>query len=191
MIKFNGLNHLAMATGDMTGTVRFWRDLIGMRLVAAMGEPGFKQYIFEMSSRDLLVFFEWPGILPINEKGHGTPSKGPLGFDHLSIGVEGADDLFELKDKLNASDIWVSEVIDHGFIHSIYTYDPNGIAVEFSCLCKTSGIDIRKTPLFTDKCCCEAAQEGPEPNPAAWPAVQNPTKEEERRIYPGDFFFME
>lgn len=34
MIKFNGINHLAMVTGDMDMTIRFWRDLLGMRLVA-------------------------------------------------------------------------------------------------------------------------------------------------------------
>ena len=41
MAKFTGVNHLAMATGDMDKTVRFWRDLVGMRLVAALGRPGF------------------------------------------------------------------------------------------------------------------------------------------------------
>jgi catechol 2,3-dioxygenase-like lactoylglutathione lyase family enzyme len=34
MVTYNGVNHLAMATGDMDMTVRFWRDLLGMRLVA-------------------------------------------------------------------------------------------------------------------------------------------------------------
>jgi catechol 2,3-dioxygenase-like lactoylglutathione lyase family enzyme len=188
-MKFSGLNHLAMATGDMDKTVRFWRDLIGMRLVAAMGRPGFKQYIFEMSPRDLLVFFEWPGIEPIEEKGHGSPKKGPFGFDHVSIGVDSPDDLFELKDKLNAADIWVSEVIDHGFVHSIYTFDPNGIPVEFSILC--GACNIRDNPVFTDKCPCEATGEGPEPNPNAWPCVKNPTKKEEQKVYEGDFFFLE
>jgi catechol 2,3-dioxygenase-like lactoylglutathione lyase family enzyme len=27
-MKFNGINHLAMATGDMDATIRFWRDLL-------------------------------------------------------------------------------------------------------------------------------------------------------------------
>jgi catechol 2,3-dioxygenase-like lactoylglutathione lyase family enzyme len=34
MVRFNGVNHLAMATGDMDTTIRYWRDLLGMRLVA-------------------------------------------------------------------------------------------------------------------------------------------------------------
>jgi len=40
LMKFNGINHLAMATGDMDATIRFWRDLLGMRLVGGLGEPG-------------------------------------------------------------------------------------------------------------------------------------------------------
>jgi hypothetical protein len=31
MIKYNGINHLAMTTGDMDKTIRFWRDLLGRR----------------------------------------------------------------------------------------------------------------------------------------------------------------
>ncbi len=34
MANLNGVNHLAMATGDMDKTIRFWRDLLGMKLVA-------------------------------------------------------------------------------------------------------------------------------------------------------------
>ena len=34
------LNHLAMVTQDMDMTIRFWRDLLGMRLVAGLGRPG-------------------------------------------------------------------------------------------------------------------------------------------------------
>ncbi|HCO94233.1 MAG TPA: hypothetical protein DIU00_09825 [Phycisphaerales bacterium] len=52
-MKFNGINHLAMATGDMNATIRFWRDLLGMRLVGALGEPGFRHEFFGISETDL------------------------------------------------------------------------------------------------------------------------------------------
>lgn len=39
-MKFNGINHLAMATRDMDRTIRFWRDLLGTRLVAGLGQNG-------------------------------------------------------------------------------------------------------------------------------------------------------
>ena len=29
-MKFNGINHFAMATGDMDATIRFWRDLLAI-----------------------------------------------------------------------------------------------------------------------------------------------------------------
>ncbi|MEE3004874.1 MAG: VOC family protein, partial [Chloroflexota bacterium] len=40
-LKFGGINHLAMVTNDMEKTVRFYRDVMGMPLVAAVGNtPG-------------------------------------------------------------------------------------------------------------------------------------------------------
>ena len=65
MTKFNGVNHLAMATGDMDQTIRFWRDLLGMWLVTGLGQPGYRHYFFEISENDLLAFFEWSGVQPV------------------------------------------------------------------------------------------------------------------------------
>ncbi len=183
MVKYNGVNHLAMATGDMDKTIRFWRDLLGMRLVAGLGHPGYRHYFFEISENDLIAFFEWSDVEPVEEKDHGRPVKGPFAFDHVSIGVETENDLWNLKDKLAAAGIWVSEVIDHGFIHSIYAHDPNGIPIEFSHNVK--GIDVRKTPQMADKAPSEITREGPEPQPGRWPAVASPTPKGERSIYPG------
>jgi len=47
MVKYTGINHLAMATRDMDTTLRFWRDLLGMRLVAGLGRPGYRHYFFQ------------------------------------------------------------------------------------------------------------------------------------------------
>lgn len=183
MIKFNGVNHLAMATGDMDRTIRFWRDLLGMRLVAGLGQPGYRHYFFEISEKDLIAFFEWPGVKPISEKEHGRPVKGPYIFDHVSFGVEREDDLWEIKDKLSAAGFWVSEVIDHGFIHSIYAFDPNGIPIEFSH--NVEGIDVRKNPSMRDIAHSATAKEGAEPHPEKWPPVKKPTPKEEWVFYPG------
>jgi catechol 2,3-dioxygenase-like lactoylglutathione lyase family enzyme len=183
MVSFNGINHLAMATGNMDATIRFWRDLIGMRLVAGLGKPGYRHYFFSLSDHDMIAFFEWPGITPVEEKEHGRPVSGPFIFDHVSFGVETEDDLWVLKDRIAAAGIWVSEVIDHGFIHSIYSYDPNGIPIEFSRHIK--GTDVRRSPLMSDRKPTEAALEGSEPHPEKWPPVVYPTPSEERAVYPG------
>ena len=183
MVNFNGVNHLALATGNMDKTIRFWRDLLGLRMVACLGKPGYRQYFFHISETDMITFFEWPEITPVEEKEHGRPAKGPFIFDHVSIGVATDDDLWELKDRIHAAGIWISEVIDHGFIHSIYAYDPNGIPVEFSC--RVPGTDVRSDPLMADRNRNPVAQEGPEPQSGKWPPVQNPTPKKDRKIYPG------
>ena len=89
MLTFTGINHLAMVTGDMDATIRFWRDLLGMRLVAGLGKPGFRHYFFEISAQDMIAFFEWPEVEKIPLKDHGVPVKGPFAFDHISFGWNG------------------------------------------------------------------------------------------------------
>src|SRR3989304_7676595 len=183
MVRFNGVNHLAMATGDMDMTVRFWRDLLGMRLVAGLGEPGYRHYFFHISEDDLIAFFEGSGVEPAARKVHGQPVKGPFIFDHVSFGVESEEDLWTLKDRLNAAGFGVSDVVDHGFIHSIYAHDPNGIPIEFSH--NVAGIEIRKEPQMRDRSPSAVTLEGTEPQTEKWPAVQRPTPASERRVYPG------
>ena len=183
MIKFNGINHLAMATGDMDKTIRFWRDLLGMRLVAGLGQPGYRHYFFQISDYDLIAFFEWPGVTPVEHKDHGRPVRGPFVFDHVSFGVEGEDDLWELKGKLEGAGFDVSDVIDHGFIHSIYSFDPNGIPVEFSH--NVEGIDVRKNPSMQDFAPSQVTHEGPEPQAGKWPEAKRPTPRAQRIVYPG------
>ncbi|MDP3879891.1 MAG: VOC family protein [Dehalococcoidales bacterium] len=183
MAQFNGVNHLAMATGDMDETIRFWRDLLGMRLVAGLGQPGYRHYFFEISGTDLIAFFEWPGVEPVPNKEHGRPVKGPFIFDHVSFGVASEDDLWELKDRLEAAGFPVSDVIDHGFIHSIYAHDPNGIPIEFSH--NVPGIDIRKSPQMRDKAPSPVTLAGAEPQERVWPGVTQSTPSEKRVVYPG------
>jgi len=183
MITYSGVNHLALATGAMDETIRFWRDLLGMRLIAGLGRPGYRQYFFQISDRDLIAFFEWPGVQPVEEKEHGRPVTGPFAFDHVSFGIENEDGLWELKDRIAAAGIWISEVIDHGFIHSVYTYDPNGIPIEFSRVIPEC--DIGQTPVMADQEPTQTAQEGSEPQPNRWPPVSHPTPKQERKVYPG------
>ncbi len=183
MHRFTGLNHLALVTGDMDKTIRYWRDLLGMRLVLTMGEPGYRQYFFEISENDLVAFFEWPDVEPVPYKRHGDPVPGPFIFDHVSFGVEQEKDLWELADKLEAADFPVSDVIDHGFIRSIYTYDPNGIPLEFSH--NVSAVDIRRHPILADRAPTAVTREGSEPRLQQWPEVTEPTPQDERVITPG------
>jgi catechol 2,3-dioxygenase-like lactoylglutathione lyase family enzyme len=184
MVRFEGIHHLALATGDMDKTVRFWRDLLGMRIVAGLGGRGHKQYFLEIAPGHYIVFFEWPGVAPVEEKDHGFPVSGPFIFDHVAFAVDSAESLWELKDRLEAAGFWVSDAIDHGIIHSIYSFDPNGIPIEFSV--KVEGCDPGSTPVMADSHASGVVLEGPDPVPGIWPPVTSPTPPEERDIFPGE-----
>ena len=183
-VNYTGINHLALVTPDMDSTIRFWRDLLGLRLIVALGRRGYRHYFFEVSEHDMVAFFEWPGVEKIPDKDHGVPVKGLFAFDHVSFEVESDQDLWKLKDKLEAAGFWVSEVVDHGFIHSIYTFDPNNIPIEFSA--PVPDIDPRKTPKMKDRHPSPISLEGPEPQPRHWPAPQFATRPEDRVVYPGE-----
>ena len=184
MPRYTGINHLAMVTGDMDATIRFWRDLLGMRLVAGLGSKGYRHYFLEISEHDMIAFFEWPEAAAVSEKDHGVPVKGPVVFDHVSVGVADDKDLWEIKDRLEAADFWVSETIDHGFIHSIYAFDPNGIPIEFSA--PAVGVDVRRHPQMLDRHPSKTALEGAEPQSEKWPTVVRRTPSDEQMLFPGE-----
>jgi len=123
------------------------------------------------------------GVKPVPRKDHGRPVRGPFIFDHVSFGVEKEEELWELKDRLEAAGFNVSDVIDHGFIHSIYSFDPNGIPIEFSA--NVPRRDVRKSPTMADASPSKVTLEGPEPRPDKWPVVKKPTLKSERVVYLG------
>jgi catechol 2,3-dioxygenase-like lactoylglutathione lyase family enzyme len=183
-INYTGINHMAMATGDIDGTIAFWRDLLGMRLVAGLGHPGYRHYFFEISAHDMIAFFEWPAVEPLPEKDHGVPVRGPFAFDHVSFEVLKEEDLWHLKARLEGAGQWVSEVIDHGFIYSIYTFDPNKIPIEFSW--PVEAVNLREKPCMADTAPSDLAREGSEPQPGRWPEPLPAAVGAERVVYPGD-----
>ncbi len=98
------------------------------------------------------------------------------------IRVETEDDPWEIKDKLTFAGFEVSGVIDHGFIRSIYAFDPNGISIEFSH--NVEGLDIRRNPSMADSAPSKVSQEGPEPMAKIWPEVSAPTPLDKRQVFP-------
>ena len=123
-MKTRGINHLAMVTNDMEKTVRFYRDVMGFPLVAAIGgNPN--------GLRARHYFFEWEGAEDFH-KPAGLEAAGRIQFDHVSFDVETEDELLELQKRLNDAGQEVTTVIDHKFIHSIYFHDFSGIALEAS-----------------------------------------------------------
>ena len=136
MGTFKGINHLAMVTNDMEKTVRFYRDVLGMPLVATTGNmPGvypYRHYFFELGQGNTIAFFEWPGMVEEFHKPAGAPASGRIQFDHISFNVENEESLLQLQSRLEGHGVDVTRVVDHKIIQSIYFTDPNGIALEAS-----------------------------------------------------------
>lgn len=131
--RFRGINHLALVTRDMDETVRFYAGVLGARVIGTVGTPSFRHYFFEIGQGNSIAFFEYRDV-EVDEyaKPAGIPIPEAAQFDHLSLDVVDEDALLELRDRLKAADCEVTDVVDHGFIKSIYFTDPSGIALEAS-----------------------------------------------------------
>lgn len=130
---WRGINHLALITTDMDATVRFYHGVLGARLVATLGTPAFRHYFFQFGTETTVAFFEYRGVhLDAFAKPAGVPDPRAVQFDHLSFNLPDEDSLLALRDRLKAAGCGVTDVVDHGFIRSIYFTDPSGIALEAS-----------------------------------------------------------
>lgn len=128
---WHGVNHLALITPDMDATVRFYHGVLGMRLVATLMAGPMRHYFFEIAPGNTVAFFEWQGM-PTFAKPAGSVVHQPLQFDHLSFDMPDEESLLALQERLRSAGVEVTRVVDHGFIHSIYFTDNNGIALEAS-----------------------------------------------------------
>ena len=117
----------------MDATVRFWHGVLDARLVTTIGTPTFRHYFFEVAPGNTIAFFEYAGQhLASYSKPAGVPYEKAPQFDHLSMHLPDEDALLRLRDRLKSHGCEVTDVVDHGFLRSIYFSDNNGIALEAS-----------------------------------------------------------
>jgi catechol-2,3-dioxygenase len=81
-----------------------------------------------------------------------VPDSRAIQFDHLSLDLADEAALESLQARLKAFGCEVTDVIDHGFVRSIYFTDPNGIALEASWWVRdaTRKVDYSDETLFSD-----------------------------------------
>jgi catechol 2,3-dioxygenase-like lactoylglutathione lyase family enzyme len=183
-MSLKGINHLAFITDDMVTTIRFYRDLLGLKLSAGIGHDGYRHYFFQLADElTHVAFFEYEGATVMNRKFPGDRSSLPLGFDHVSFTVDTKQDLFVLKDRLEAADIEVEGAVDHGIFWSIYFYDPhNNIPLEAT----WQFMDLLQCPAISDDDPLAIAAEGADSQPGHWPEVNKHTGESEMQAIEGN-----
>ena len=136
-----GISHIALAVKDIEATHRFYTEAMGFTLVKVEIVPqkdAFSRHVFYSTgpSADQMIAF-WDLSAVQDASALRTDISRDLGLDpltnHLAFQASGVEDLEQRKRHWLSLGHDVLE-IDHGWIRSIYTEDPDGITVEFAIL---------------------------------------------------------
>jgi catechol 2,3-dioxygenase-like lactoylglutathione lyase family enzyme len=134
-----GVSHIALVVKNMAATHRFYTEAMGFDLVKVEIIPkteGFARHVFYSTGSatdQLIAFWDFAAMPGADEL--RTDICRDLGLDpltnHIAFQADDLDDIAIHKQRWLDFGVDVIE-IDHGWIHSIYTEDPDGIAVEFA-----------------------------------------------------------
>ncbi|MGX1099529.1 VOC family protein [Amorphus sp. MBR-141] len=134
--KIKGLYHYSFPCRDGEETRKFYEDVLGLPLVACMqsdqvpstGEyRPYSHFFFEMGDGSYFAFFD----LGTNEMPLPSPNT-PDWVMHFAVEVDTVDDVMTYKKRLNDAGVKTTDIVDHGFINSIYFFDPNGLRLEIT-----------------------------------------------------------
>jgi catechol-2,3-dioxygenase len=124
MLRLKRLNHVFLYVRDLGLSVAFYRDVLGMIPIAAMGENQ--------------VFLRAPGSQNHHELALGAvnanappPVPGSTGLNHIAWEVETVDDIAAAREALVAAGAFL-RMTDHGISKSVYGHDPDGNGVEIT-----------------------------------------------------------
>lgn len=135
--KPSSIHHAAYRCRDAEQTRWFYEDILGFKLTAALvfdeisGTDLKREYMhlfFEMPDGNFIAFFDEPD--------NAAPAKFEHrdGLDlHVAFEIDAEEDLQKWRQRIKEAGVKCAGPIDHGFISSIYCYDPNGIQVELAC----------------------------------------------------------
>ena len=131
-----GFHHVAFACKDIEKTVQFYDDLLGFPLVhtevQGVEEHFMRHIFFDLGDGSSLAFFDLHDVgEPKDFKTDISTGLGlPLWVNHLAFNADEAR-IAEVKALMQSAKIEPVMDLDHGWCHSVYYLDPNGIMVEF------------------------------------------------------------
>ncbi len=141
-------HHVAYATRDVEATTDFYERLMGFPLVhtviQASGESWIRHVFYDTGGGECIAFFQFNAI---GEQADYTTdvSDGvglPLWVNHAAFSAT-QEQQEEVRARMTEAGVAPVMEKDHGWCHSLYYLDPNGIMVE---LCRdTPGFDIDPT----------------------------------------------
>jgi catechol 2,3-dioxygenase-like lactoylglutathione lyase family enzyme len=128
------LYHFAFPCRDAEETRRFYEEILGLPLVNCMqsdevpstGEKKpYAHIFFRMADGSYIAFFD----LGTNEMPEPSPNT-PDWVEHFAVEVDSLEDLASIHRRLHEFGVETTDVVDHGFIKSVYFFDPNGLRLE-------------------------------------------------------------
>jgi glyoxylase I family protein len=130
-----GIHHVAYACRDLDTTVRFYDELMGMPLVhteVKRLENGFFRHVFfDTGDGTCMAFFDVHGAGE-KEGWSSAVSTGnglPVWVNHIAFGAD-VERQEAVRARMAAAGVEPLMELDHGWCHSLYYLDPNGIMVE-------------------------------------------------------------
>lgn len=131
-----GLHHVAYACRDIEQTHRFYEELMGFALVHTEVETFddggyFTHTFYDLGDGTCIAFFDVHGVGE-REGWSSEISKGnglPVWVNHVAFRAT-AEQQDAVRGRMDAAGISPLMEIDHGWCHSLYYLDPNGIMVE-------------------------------------------------------------
>ena len=131
-------HHVAFGTKDIDKTHDFYANRLGLPLSHCenhlSGEGWFKHFFFDVGNGEQLGFFAFQDV---GEKAEyrtdiSTGLGLPAWVNHVAFNLESMDEIAAMKRRAEANGVKLFMEADHGWCHSIYFIDPNGIMVEFT-----------------------------------------------------------
>ena len=138
-----GLYHYAYPCRDAEETRHFYEDLLGLPLVNCMlsdhvpstGEQlPYAHFFFELGDGSYIAFFD----LGRNEMPQPSPNT-PAWVQHFAIETGSVGNVATMRARLEAAGVQVTPLVDHGFVRSIYFFDPNGLRLEIAARTEAPG----------------------------------------------------
>jgi len=130
------LHHFAWRCRDAEETRHFYEDVLGLPLahvikadkVPSTGEETpYVHIFFRMKDGSYIAFFD------LGDGKVSTPDPDTPGWvNHFAMEVSDEAELLAAKKRLEAAGVAVIGPTDHGFVRSIYFFDPNGLRLEFT-----------------------------------------------------------
>jgi catechol 2,3-dioxygenase-like lactoylglutathione lyase family enzyme len=139
-----GIHHVAYACRDLQETHHFYAELMGFELVHTevkdLGDGFFRHAFYDTGDGSAIAFFDLHGAGEDENwtSGVSTGNGLPVWVNHIAFGAD-EERMEGVRSRMDAAGVDSLMEVDHGWCHSLYYVDPNGIMVE---MCRdTPGIE--------------------------------------------------